>query len=221
MHVLTIVIMLVLIAVAGLLLIPFHLKLEALKDCSSLRGSYRISWAGLTIKQGEIPPEEKGEIVPEETVAEKPEESPDKEKEESRQSRRETSRFDMPADPQLFIDALPDMIHSVKGLIRSISVEKFRCRLAMGLADPADTAVAFGLIWSITSAIGGFRKESIYLEPHFEGEKLDGSVTADLKVRLASIFAVFIKSLEKKPIRKLVAAVMGGQIEDKRSRTES
>jgi hypothetical protein len=246
MHPLVIVPIIILIAVALLLLIPFHLKLDAVKEGSTLRGSYRVSWAGLVLKKGEISPEEEGKIkpedikakeimheearaeetalgetVPEETEAGASKDGPEMKKRGVSPRSPKPNRFNMPVDPRLFMDALPDIMHSTRGFIKTISVSEFYCHLVMGLSDPADTAFAFGIIWSIISSIAVTKSKGISLEPDFIEEKLDASVTTDFKVRLISIFAIFIESLSKKPIRKLMFAIMGDQIGDKRSRAES
>ncbi len=204
-----IIIFLMLAVMAVIFLAPFHISLNFSKDGPLIHGFYRIGWLGITLRKGEIAPS-----APEETVKApivEPMEEKAKEKAERKAERKakempkeEYKPHRMPGpDPKELIEALPALARVFMDLIRSISMERISCRLTFGLDDPADTAAMSGYLWSIASVTGLYRA-NIYIEPYFEGERLDGSLLADMKARLLWIALVLVKALGEKKIRRLI-----------------
>jgi hypothetical protein len=101
------------------------------------------------------------------------------------------------------VEAVPALLRLLRDLARSANIEKIFFHISFGLDDPAETAAMSGYLWSLASALG-FYRANIYIEPFFEGEKLDGSFLADLKARLLWIALALIKALREEKIRKLL-----------------
>jgi hypothetical protein len=76
------------------------------------------------------------------------------------------------------------------------------------LDDPADTAVLSGYLWSVASTLGLFRA-NVFIEPYFEGERLEGEIAAELKTRLIWIAKAVINASLEKEIRSLIREVAG------------
>jgi hypothetical protein len=192
---------------AIIFLAPFSISLNFSKDGPLVQGFYRIGWLGITLRKGVIsPPEEtmKAPIV--EPAEEKAKEKAEKKVEEKAKEipKEEHKPHHMAGpDPKELIEALPALTQVFMDLIRSISMERISCRLSFGLDDPADTAAMSGYLWSIASVIGLYRA-NIYIEPYFEGERLDGSLLAEVKARLLWIALVLVKALGEKKIRRLI-----------------
>jgi hypothetical protein len=93
-------------------------------------------------------------------------------------------------------------------LLKTIVFERLSCRLCFGLNDPADTAVLSGYLWSVASTLGLFRA-NVFIEPCFEGERLEGLFEAKLKTRLIQIAKAVINAFLEKEIRSLIREVAG------------
>jgi hypothetical protein len=200
-----IIIFLMLAVTAVIFLAPFHISLNFSKDGPLIQGFYRIGWLGITLRKGNISPPAQEETMKAPTV--EPVEAKAKETAEGgakEMPKEEYKPHRIPGpDPKELIDALPALAHVFVDLIKSISMERISCRLTVGFDDPADTAAVSGYLWSIASAIGLYRA-NIYIEPCFEGERLDGSLLADMKARLLWIALVLVKALREKEIRRLI-----------------
>jgi hypothetical protein len=189
---------------AVIFIAPFHISLNFSKDGPLIQGFYRIVWLGITLWKGDISPpapeEMKAPIV--EPVEEKAKEKAIRGAKEMPEEEHKPHRMTGPSLREL-IDALPALARVFVDLIKSIRIERISCRLSFGLNDPADTAVISGYLWSMASVIGQY-KTNIYIEPYFEGERLDGSLLADMKARLLWIAFVLVKALRDEKIRKLI-----------------
>jgi hypothetical protein len=225
-------IILVSILLVTLLFVPFHVSLNFSKYGPLIRGSYRIAWLGITLKKKEILPqsaadllasilkkestidEDEGNDRKEEKVkltAEKGEEGkvkPDRgaEIEDSKGERdQDTKRSPKPGT---LLNAAPAIINFLMALLKTIVFERLSCRLCFGLNDPADTAVLSGYLWSVASTLGLFRA-NVFIEPCFEGERLEGLFEAKLKTRLIWIAKAVINAFLEKEIRSLIREVAG------------
>jgi hypothetical protein len=100
------------------------------------------------------------------------------------------------------------MANTLLNLLKSIRVKKFSCRLCFGLDDPAQTAIISGYLWFLASALGFFPAK-IFIEPWFEGERLEGELIAEIEARL--IWAVFamIQTLRVREMRLLLKEMLG------------
>jgi hypothetical protein len=106
-------------------------------------------------------------------------------------------------DPRILIDAIPAFFRVLEGLMVSIHVEHILCEVTLGLNDPADTAVICGYLWALTSAVS-LPGTHIQVDPHFEGERLTGSLNAEIRSRLLWVFVASINALREKSIRRLL-----------------
>jgi hypothetical protein len=230
--IISLLIILISILLVTLLFIPFQFCLKFSKYGPLMRGSYRISWLGITLKKKEILPqsatdllasilkkdstidEDEGNDRKEEKVkltAENGEEGkvkPDRgaEIEDSKGERdHDTKRSPKPGT---LLNAAPAIINFLMDLLKTIVFEKLSCRLCFGLDDPADTAVMSGYLWSVASTLGLFRA-NVFIEPCFEGERLEGLFEAKLKTRLIWIAKAVINALREKEIRSLIRDVAG------------
>jgi hypothetical protein len=194
---------------ACMLLIPIRISFELLKDGPLMRGSYRIQWMGLTLRQNEFPgmgakagagSEEEGEGV---GVGKAEAEA----KEEAKAGSDRGTMLSQ-KNMKLLKDSLPSIASTATDLIRCISIKRLDCSLALGMSDPVDTAIISGYIWSASAALGGFWRTGIRLVPDFSGQRLDGSIIAELRVRLLNVAAASIRALSKEPLRKLIESLV-------------
>jgi hypothetical protein len=110
--------------------------------------------------------------------------------------------------PGTLRNAAPAIINILMDLLKRIVFERLSCRLCFGLEDPADTAVLSGYLWSVASTLGLFRA-NVFIEPYFEGERLEGEIAAELKTRLIWIAKAVINASLEKEIRSLIREVAG------------
>jgi len=230
--IISLLIILISILLVTLLFVPVHFSLNFSKYGPLIRGSYRIAWLGITLKKKEILPQSAADLLAsilkkESTIdedegndqkeekakltAENGEEGkvkPDKgaEIEDSKGERdHDTKRS---PSPGTLLNAAPAIMNFLMDLLKTIVFERLSCRLCFGLDDPADTAVMSGYLWSVASTLGIFRAD-VFIEPCFEGERLEGVFEAELKTRLIWIAKAVINASLEKEIRSLIRDVAG------------
>jgi hypothetical protein len=204
-----IVFLIILLIVACLLVIPFHLSLQLVKDGSFMNGSYSISWLGLALHKGDISPTEIPEISEptgeREEVAEKTLERPPEQEPEGKGPQPTRPEFDI----KKMIDALPALARVLMDMVRSVKIEMLSCRIAFGLSDPADTAAVSGYLWAVLSALGHGKAE-ISIEPFFDRASLDGSFLTELRARMLWMAIALLKALREEKIRNLAREMVAG-----------
>jgi len=233
--IISLLIILLSILLVTLLFVPFHFSLNFSKYGPLMRGSYRISWLGITLKKKEILSQSAADLLASilkkesnidedegnkgndrkeekaKLTAENGEEGkvkPDRGAEiEDPKGERDHDTGRSPS-PGTLLDAAPDIMNILMDLLKTIVFEKLSCRLCFGLDDPADTAVLSGYLWSVASTLGLFRA-NVFIEPYFEGEWLEGEIAAELKTRLIWIAMAVIYALQEKEIRSLIREVAG------------
>ena len=197
-----------------------------------MRGSYRIAWLGITLKKKEILSQSAADllasILKKESTIDEDEGNDQKEEkakltaengEEGKVKPDRGSEIEDPKgerdhdtgrspSPGTLLDAAPAIMNILMDLLKTIVFEKLSCRLCFGLDDPADTAVLSGYLWSVASTLGLFRAD-IFIEPYFEGERLEGVFEAELKTRLIWIAKAVINAFLEKEIRSLIRDVAG------------
>lgn len=219
-----------------LLAIPVHLNLDLKKHGPLIKGSYRLSWLGLTFRKREVLQQpaldslesisKKDGAVDESGRKEfRTEENGDSEKGKSEKGRSKKGKSDggkktgdssdeeksdtkRSPGPKTLLNVAPAIAHLSVDLFKSIVFQKLSCRLCLGLNDPAETAVISGYLWSVASTLGHFRA-NVFIEPFFEGERLEGEFVAELKIRLLWIARAVINALREKEIRSLIREVAG------------
>jgi hypothetical protein len=185
-----------------LLVVPFHLSLELSKRGPPVRGIYRIAWLGFTLRKGDILSHSL-----ESTLEHREMEVRGEEKGALAAKKRRTLMRS--PSPGSLLDAFPALLCVLKDLLKSIDLQKIYCRLCFGLDDPAKTAVMSGYLWSVVSALGLFRAD-IFIEPYFEGERLEGDFAAELRARMLWMVMAMIGSLRERKIRRLLAEMARG-----------
>lgn len=194
------------ILLASILLAPFHLSLDLGKKGPLVVGSIRLAWLGRTLRKIEISPQSAGELL---TSIWK--EKAGKEEEENELDNQTDNQKGGPVRTpsiQSLINVAPALAKFLQDLFKSISVKKFSCRLCFGLNDPAQTAIISGYLWSLASVLGLIQLK-MFIEPCFDGERLEGELTTEIELRLwLTVFAV-IQILRVKEIRLLLREMLG------------
>ena len=210
------------ILLAFLLLAPFHLSLNMGKKGPLIEGSIRLTWLGRTVMKSEISPQSAGDLLA--STWEEPSGRKDEtielrksdEKEMGREAKQEErSEIDnqkkgavRPPSIQSLINAAPVLAKILRDLLKSIHFKNISCRLCFGLDDPAQTAIISGYLWFLASALGLFSAK-IFIEPWFEGERLEGELVAEMEARLLwAVFAV-VQALRVREIRLLLKETLG------------
>lgn len=196
-----------LLATGALILVPIHLCLDLRVDGFFFTGFYKVKWFGLTLRRVEISGpggdedikrvEDKKKTRDVTTFAR---EDAKKEDTAGRRSKLDSQRF--LKDPRMFIDALPSFFRVLKDLMRTVHIERLLLNITVGLDDPANTATLCGYLWSMASFVS--MPATIRIDPYFGGDRLNGSVHAEIWSRLFWVFVAFIAALREKPIRRLL-----------------
>ncbi|HWQ19750.1 MAG TPA: DUF2953 domain-containing protein [Methanotrichaceae archaeon] len=209
MSLLLIILLVIVLLAACILLIPLHISFELLKDGPSMRGFYRIQWIGLTLIQNEFPGKgAKGESEAKEEVKSMGESEAKEEEDAGSDHESDLPKMLSKKNMGLIKDSLPSIASTITDLIRCISVKRLDCSLALGMSDPVETAILSGYIWSALAALGGFWRPGIQLVPDFSGQRLDGSIMTEFRVRLLNVAAASIRALNKEPLRKLIESLV-------------
>jgi len=167
-----------------------------------MRGFYRVAWLGFTLRKGVILPPSLEDMI---ASAENEARSGEKEEPTAEQA------WNLKHSPDLrsLLDAIPALLRVLKYMLKSIDLQKTSCHLCFGLDDPVETAVIGGYLWSAASALGLFRA-NIFIEPWFEGARLEGEFTAEINTRMLWMVMPMILSLREQKIRKLLAEMARG-----------
>jgi len=196
-----------------------------------MQGSYRIAWLGITLKKKEILSQSAADLLAsilkkddaededggngdrngegnDDRFEEKAKLTAEKGNEGRTIGKEEKGDIKRSPKPGTLLNAAPAIINFLKDLLKTIVFEKLYCRLCFGLNDPADTAVMSGYLWSVASTLRLFRA-NVFIEPYFEGERLEGVFEAELKARLIQIAIAVINALRKKEIRSLIRDFAG------------
>ena len=185
MLVATAIILIILIIVAGILAVPFHIYLNVYNTGFKIKGTFRLTWMKLKLIQREIPPEKQSQ---------------------KKENKKETE-FEISSIPKilsLLIESWPYLERVFNSFLKSTSFEIFSLNLTLGLGDPADTAMVSGYFWAASSLLNIIPKAYISLEPDFLNEKLEVDATLKMKIRLFWIVVEIIRAFTKKPVRALL-----------------
>jgi len=209
--------LLFIIPLALLLLAPFNLALNIGKKGPLVEGSIKLSWLGLTLKKGEISPQSAGDLLAsiwkeeagkEGRAVEDREAKPEKRNEIDNSEDNKKTGIVRPPRIQSLINAAPALANILLDLLKSILFKKISCRLCFGLDDPAQTAIISGYFWSLASVLGLIQSK-IFIEPWFEGERLEGELVAEIEVRLWWAVFAMLRGLREREIRLLLREMMG------------
>ena len=179
-----------LLIIAILLLIPFGISLRFVRTGASATGQIAVSWFGIT-------------LIRRRTLGKK------KEKVGKKRIEKE-QKFDWKQSARILSalrgssQYLPILLSAFR---KSISVQSLSATLTFGLDDPAETATIGGYLLSLASMVNTIPMASLSIYPSFQGVQLEGSIAAELKVRLLRIVGAFIRSYSKKPFRDLLSVM--------------
>jgi hypothetical protein len=202
------IVLIILLMIIIIFLAPIHISMSLEKSGPLIHGYYKIRWLGITFYKGDISPPTPEQIIRswgEETdrdaTAGRTEGREEDRLKKGKKQKREPS---LPSpNPKEIMEALPALARVAKDLIGAINLNIISCHICFGWNDPADTAIISGYIWSLVSA-AGLNRANIRIDPYFEGERLDGSLLADIKARLLWVALAMIKALGEEKIRNLV-----------------
>ena len=179
------IILIILIVVAGILVVPFHIYLNVYNTGFQVKGTFRLTWMKIKLIQKEIPPEKQSQ-----------------KKENEKETEFEISSI--PKILSLLVESWPYLERVFNSFLKSTSFEIFSLNLTLGLGDPADTAMVSGYFWAASSLLNIIPKAYISLEPDFLNEKLEANATLKIKIRLFWIVVEIIRAFTKKPVRALL-----------------
>jgi hypothetical protein len=121
-------------------------------------------------------------------------------------------------DPRMYIDVLPSIFRVLMGLMRAVHTERMLLNIRVGLDDPANTAILCGYLWPMASFVS--TPATVRIEPYFVGDRLDGSLDAEVWGRLLWILLAFIGALREKPIRRLLKEMSLKSFRDLRNKPQ-
>lgn len=209
-------ILLFIILLGILLIAPFNLSLNVGKKGPLVWGSIKLAWLRLTLRKVEISPQSADDLLASfrkeedekevRTVDESKTNDKDPTAEKAIDS--ETTDTTRPLSIKSLIDAAPALAKILWDLLRSIRFKKSSCRLCFGLNDPAETAIVSGYLYFLASALGTF-STNIFIDPWFEGDRLEGEIIAEIEARLLSPVIAVIKALWVREIRLLLKEMLG------------
>jgi hypothetical protein len=209
--------LLFIIPLALLLLAPFNLALNIGKKGPLVEGSIKLAWLGLTLKKGEISPQSAGDLLAsiwkeeagkEERAVEDREAKLEKRNEIDNSEDNQKTGVVRPPRIQSLINAAPALANILLDQLKSILFKKISCRLCFGMDDPAQTAIISGYFWSLASVLGLIQSK-IFIEPWFEGERLEGELVAEIEVRLWWAVFAMLRGLREREIRLLLREMLG------------
>jgi hypothetical protein len=191
------VLLIILLVQICLLLVPFYISSYINADGSSICGFFKVKWFGFILYKKNLSHAEDNE---------------DKKDKKDKKVDKKASEMGFKLDHTWFHeDAVMAFFRIIKGLIGSIHVEHILCKITFGFDDPADTAVACGYIWALTSAVS-LPGTCLRIYPSFEGERLTGSLNAEIRGRLLWIFVAFINALREEPVRRLLKKLLESEM---------
>jgi Protein of unknown function (DUF2953) len=185
LEILAIVLLILLGLVAAVLLVPFYVTVEASKAEALTTSRVVLRWLGIAVWRSK----------------------PGKRKE---RAKKKSNRFELSRVPlmlSLLRDAFPSLVGVLKGLQRAVRFRRLSIDVAFGIGDPAETAVLAGYLWSVAWAFERLPHSSLSLRPDLERARLDGTVSAELRVRMLPIVAAFLIAYTKKPFRRFIGEV--------------
>jgi hypothetical protein len=101
-----------------------------------------------------------------------------------------------------------DMIRLMRAILRHLSIRKLEGAFTVGLQNPADTGVIFGLFSAIRPFLFSCNRCSLSMTPVFDREILEGHVTADFRISEPLFIPVLMLRLAMKPhARRLIRRV--------------
>ncbi len=184
----------IILVVASLLLIPFHITLNLGNEGFEYKGYIQVKWLKIRVIKRDLPSETPKEDIPEK-------------KEKKEKPRAEWNLDRIVKVFNLFLEALPHLERLFISLIRSVDLERFWLDLRFGLDSPVDTAEVAGIFWSITSIINLIPRVSVNMRPEFMQTTFGGTFELQFKIKLFWIVIESLRAFTKKSVRNLINEV--------------
>ena len=177
-----------------MLLIPFEVVFEGSRKGSSQESSIAIRWLGLTLRR----------VSPGSRAA-KPQKAKAAKDGESKKTGFDPRRLWRILE--LLRDSTSPLAIIARSFRKGVSIKRVSIDVTFGLGDPAETALAAGYIWSVAWILERSTKVSLAVHPDMEALRLDGSVFAQLRVRLLPLASAFARAYLHKSFRSLIREV--------------
>ncbi|MDA4112004.1 MAG: DUF2953 domain-containing protein [Thaumarchaeota archaeon] len=187
LEIVAIVLTIFLALIVAVLLIPFHLVLNASFSLESTNGNVKVSWLGLTLWRN------------------KP--SKPKKPKEKNPKKKKTKAGGFLRMFSLFRDSIPAFVILARSVRRAINLRRLDLDLVFGLGDPAETAIVAGYLWSFAWVLDRIPGISFAFRPAFQEIQFNGSLNAEVRVRVLPILLGFLRAYTKKPFRQLIGEV--------------
>jgi hypothetical protein len=189
LQIVAIVLIILFLLIAAVLLIPFRVSTAGAIALSKTKFEARISWLGITFWRF------------------KPRERPEK-KIKPEEEKKPVKKPNLSKLVSLLLKSFPAIEILIRSIRRAIRIRKLSLDFDFGTGDPADTALLAGFLWSVGSILGSvFPAMNFSLRPDLQEVSLDGSVNADMTVRVGFVVAGFLRAYTKKPFRQLIYEV--------------
>lgn len=191
-NVLFIIIFVIIILIASIMMIPFHITLNLGNFGLEFNGYFKITWMRISIFKRDIPSKE--------------------EKKEEKPKRKEKVKAEWNLERifkvfNLFLDAMPYLRNILYTFFRSITLVRLKLDFKMGMDSPVDTAELAGFFWSLSPIINLIPRVSFNMSPVFMKTTLEGNLEVELKIKLLWIVFESLKAITKKPVRNLINEV--------------
>jgi hypothetical protein len=182
------IIVLIVLIIVGILVVPFQISVELLRQNTTNQGYIRIRWLKIKIIDRELikPPSKKEKAGKKVT------------------KKREFDFNRIPKIISLSMESFPEFMNILKSFLRSVSIERISLNSIIGLGDSADTAMVGGFLYSVVAVVNVLPNTYFSVEPDLQNERLEGSLNVKLKLILLWIVLEFLKALTKKPFRSLL-----------------
>ena len=184
-----VIIILLVILIASIMLIPFHITLNLDNKGLDYNVYFKVTWLRIRILQREIPAKE---------------EEKEEKKEVEKKAKAEWTLNRIIKIFNLFLESMPYFENIFYAFLRSITIEKLKLNLALGMDSPVDTAQMAGFFWSLLPTVNLIPKVSIHMNPVFMKSTFEGNLEFEVKIRLFWIAVEGLKAITKKPVRSLI-----------------
>jgi hypothetical protein len=168
------------------MLIPFHITLNLDNKGLDYNVYFKVTWLRIRILQREIPAKE------------------EEKKEVEKKAKAEWTLNRIIKIFNLFLESMPYFENIFYAFLRSITIEKLKLNLALGMDSPVDTAQMAGFFWSLLPTVNLIPKVSIHMNPVFMKSTFEGNLEFEVKIRLFWIAVEGLKAITKKPVRSLI-----------------
>jgi hypothetical protein len=155
-------------------------------------GYFKVSWLRIRILRREIPLKE--------------------EKKEKKKAVEKKPKAEWTIDRiikifNLFLESMPYLKNIFYAFPRSITIERLKMNIVLGMDSPVDTAQLAGVFWSLLPTVNLIPKVSVNMRPVFMKSTFECNLDFEIKIRLFWITVEVLKAIIKKPVRSLINEV--------------